>query len=159
MTPDIISENHIQTLNFIISTLHRHKIKYQVTGGLAGNLYGSAWPLHDIDLEVAQKDMERVASLFRDCTIRPLARFVDEEFDLMLLTLRVGEVEVDINQAEDAFVFTKEGIRIQLDTDLSRAKEISFLGLTLYVQPLEELIKYKDLLGRKEDVLDLSRLR
>lgn len=159
MIPDIISENHIQTLKFIISTLDQHKIKYQVTGGLAGNIYGSTWPLHDIDLEVAQKDMERVASLFRDCTIRPLARFVDEEFDLMLLTLRLGDVEVDINQAEDAFVFTKEGVRIQLDTDLSRAKEISFLGLKLHVQPLEELIKYKDLLGRKEDVLDLSRLR
>ncbi len=159
MTSDIISESHIQTLNFIISTLDRHKIKYQVTGGLAGNIYGSTWPLHDIDLEVAQKDMERVASLFRDCTIRPLARFVDEEFDLMLLTLRLGDVEVDINQAEDAFVFTKEGARIQLDTDFSKAKEISFLGLTLYVQPLEDLIRYKELLGRNEDVLDLTRLR
>lgn len=159
MSLDIISDSHIRTLKFLISTLDSHQIKYQVTGGLAGNICGSTWPLHDIDLEVAQKDMERVASLFRDCTIRPLARFVDQEFDLMLLTLRLSDVEVDINQAEDAFVFTKEGVRIKLDTDLSRAKSISFLGLTLYVQPLEALIRYKELLGRKEDGLDLIRLR
>lgn len=159
MIPDILSENHLKALKFVVFTLEKHEIAYQVTGGLAGNIYGSEWPLHDIDIEVSQKDIEQVASLFKPHVIRPLARFVDEEFDLMLVTLRVNDVEIDINQAEDAFLVTKNGQRVKFDTDLCKAIEKPFLDLTVWVQPLEDIIRYKELLGRNEDVRDLRGLR
>jgi len=112
---------------------------------------------YDIDVEVVQKDIQLVAALLRDYTIRPLSRFVDEEFDLMLLTIRIHDVEVDINQVEDAFLFTK-GIKTPLDTDISRKNRRCFLGLEMYVQPLSDLIKYKKLLVRQADVSDLIKL-
>lgn len=159
MIPEFLCENHLNALRFVVSTLQKHEIAYQVTGGLAGNIYGSEWPLHDIDIEVSRKDIEQVASLFQEYAIRPLSRFVDEEFDLMLLTLRVNDVEIDINQAEDAFVFTKDGRRVKLDTDLCKAIEKTFLGSRVWVQPLEDIIRYKELLSRSEDVRDLRGLR
>ncbi len=159
MIPHILSDNHLKALKFVLSTLKKHDIAYHITGGLAGNIYGSEWPLHDIDIEVSQKDIERVASLFMPQVIRPLARFVDEEFDLMLLTLRVNDVEIDINQAEDAFVLTAEGRRVKLDTDLCQAIEKKFCELTVWVQPLEDIIRYKEFLGRDEDVRDLKGLQ
>jgi hypothetical protein len=158
MGREIISNNHRETLKFLVEILSQHNIEYQFTGGLAGNVYGSTWPLHDIDLEVAQNDIGRVADIFKDYTVRPLSRFVDEEFDLMLLGLRINQVDVEINQVEDAWIFTN-GIRTQLNTDLSRKNKMNFLNLELYVQPLEDIIKYKNLLGRQADINDLMKLK
>jgi hypothetical protein len=158
MGREIISNNHRETLKFLVEILGQHNIQYQFTGGLAGNVYGSTWPLHDIDLEVAQNDIGRVADILQDYTVRPLSRFVDEEFDLMLLGLRINQVDVEINQVEDAWIFTN-GRRTQLNTDLSRKNKMIFLELELYVQPLEDIIKYKKLLGRAADVNDLMTLK
>lgn len=158
MIRNIISENHLKTLNLVIATFDRHNIPYQATGGLAGNIYGSKWPLHDIDIEVSQRDMAKVVELFKEYTVRPLFRFVDEEFDLMLLGLCINDIEVEINQAEDAFIFSN-GVRMRLETDLSKAKKIRFLGLDILVQPLDDIIKYKRLLSRNNDVSDLISLR
>jgi hypothetical protein len=41
MIPNMISKNHLKTLNLLIATFDRQNIPYQVTGGLAGNIYGS----------------------------------------------------------------------------------------------------------------------
>ncbi|MCC3529973.1 MAG: hypothetical protein JGK21_18590 [Microcoleus sp. PH2017_22_RUC_O_B] len=158
MIPNIISENHLKTLNLLIATFDRQNIPYQATGGLAGNIYGSQWLLHDIDIEVSQRDMAKVAELFTEYTVRPLFRLVDEEFDLMLLGLSINNIEVEINQAEDAFIFS-DGVRIKLDTDLSKANKIRFLGLDILVQPLDDIIKYKGLLNRNNDVSDLINLK
>jgi hypothetical protein len=158
MIPNIISENHLKTLSLAIATFDRHNIRYQATGGLAGNIYGSKWPLHDIDIEVSQRDMAKVVEIFREYTVRPLFRFVDEEFDLMLLGLCINDIEVEITQAEDAFIFSN-GVRIRLETDLSKAKKIRFLGLDIFVQPLDDIITYKRLLSRNNDVSDLISLR
>src|SRR5262245_4157722 len=38
---------------------------YQFSGGFAGNLHGSHWPLHDLDVEVAQQDLTRLAALMQ----------------------------------------------------------------------------------------------
>ena len=35
---------------------------YQFSGGFAGNLHGSRWPLSDFDVEVAQQDLPRLAA-------------------------------------------------------------------------------------------------
>ncbi|NJK74068.1 MAG: hypothetical protein HC942_08020 [Microcoleus sp. SU_5_6] len=154
----MISENHLKTLKLLISTFDEYQIPYQITGGLAGNIYGSKWPLQDIDIEVPQTRIAEVAELFGEYTVRPLSRFVDEEFDLMFLALRINDIDVEINQAEDAFIFS-DGIRIQLDTDLSQARRLNFCGLNLLVQPLDNIIKYKKLLKRHNDVSDLIKLQ
>jgi phosphorylcholine metabolism protein LicD len=157
MDTDIISDNHLKTIEFLVSIFNKYNIEYQFTGGLAGNVYGSTWTLHDIDIDVAQKDIQKVASILKDYTIRPLSRFVDEEFDLLLLALRINDVEVEINQAEDAFIFAN-GIKTKLNIDLSRRNKRCFLGLEIYVQSLNFLIDYKKLLGRQADVSELIKL-
>lgn len=158
MIPATISDHHWQALNFIVSTFEQYQIAYHITGGLAGTFYGSQWPVHDLDLEVSQKDIDQVAALFKPYTIRPLSRFVDEEFDLMLLTLRLHGVEVDINQVEDSFVF-HQGKRIKLNTNLDAAHCFKVGELKLRVQPLDAIIAYKELLNRNPDIADLKQLR
>ncbi|HEY9653438.1 MAG TPA: hypothetical protein V6C95_22445 [Coleofasciculaceae cyanobacterium] len=157
MNTPIISSYHLKTLKVLVATFEQHSIEYQFTGGLAGNIYGSTWPLQDIDIDVAQIDIPRVIHSFKDYIIRPFSKFIDEEFELMLLTLKMNDVVVEINQSENSFIFTK-GRRQKLDIDLSKRQKKVFLELEMYVPPLSDLIYYKQLLNRQADVRDLIQL-
>lgn len=153
----VISDNHIKALKIVIPILNEHNITYRVTGGLAGNLYGSQWQLHDIDIEVAQSDINKIVELFQEYLVIHLMRLVDDEFDLLMLTLVIHDIDVEINQAEDAFVFSQDAT-IRLNHDLSKFNTVFFEGLEIRVQPLDGIIEYKELLGRENDLHDLKQL-
>ena len=46
---------------WIVTLLRRSNIQFQVTGGLAARAYGSTRALADIDLNVASKDLDKIA--------------------------------------------------------------------------------------------------
>lgn len=153
----IISENHIKALKLVIPVFEQNNITYRITGGLAGNLYGSQWQLHDIDIGVAKKDIDKVVELFKEYIAIDLMRIVDDEFDLLMMTLEMFGVDIEIYQAEDAFVYNGD-TAVKLNGDFSIYNIIYFQGLELRVEPLEEIIHYKELLGRENDLADLRRL-
>src|SRR4029077_3676864 len=127
---------------------------YQFTGGFAGNLHGSAWPLHDLDLDVARADLPEVAERLRPYVTRPLGLYLDDEFELQLLRAEMEGVEIDVSQAEEAYA-RAGGRRVSLNTSLANRQRVPVLDLEVWVQPLEELIAYKELLGRSADLADL----
>ena len=131
---------------------------YQFTGGFAGNLHGSGWPLHDLDVDVARADLPRVVELLRPYTTWPLSLYVDDEFELQLLRAEMEGVAIDISQAEEAYARVG-GQRVPLGTSLLDRQRVSVLDLEVWVQPLRELIAYKELLGRRADVANLRALQ
>jgi hypothetical protein len=131
---------------------------YQFTGGFAGNLHGSRWPLHDLDVDVARADLLRVAELLRPYTTGPLGPYVDDEFELVLLRAEMEGQAIDVSQAEEAYARVG-GRRVPLGTSLARRERVRVLDLEVWVQPLEELIAYKELLGRSADLADLRALQ
>jgi hypothetical protein len=149
---------HIAALKKVVSVLTEHKIPHQITGGFAGNIYGSLWPPHDIDVEVTARDMPLVAELFTDYITQPLHHFINNEFDLWLIRLNIDGIEIDFNQAEECYVINRAGQKQLLCTDLNTAEEREFMGIKVSVQPLNSLIAYKTALGREADVADLSLL-
>ncbi|MBX9690426.1 MAG: nucleotidyltransferase [Candidatus Obscuribacterales bacterium] len=151
-------KKHLSVLALIAEKLESKNIPYQVTGGIAGNIHGSLQPPQDIDLEVAAADFGRVAELFADEMKQPPHHLVDDEFDLWLMTLSIDGIEIDINQVEDAFAITKDGCRVPFSTNLSRSERRQISGIEVMVQPLEDLIAYKSLIGREADIVDLSSL-
>lgn len=157
--PEIISPAQRRALLRLVSALETAGIPYQFSGGFAGNVHGSAWPLHDLDLDVPGARIGEVSALFPREVQQGPARFVDDEFDLELLRLELDGVPVDVSAADDAWIFTRAGVRTPLRIDLARAERREFCGIALYVAPLEDLIGYKQLLGRDRDVADLLRLR
>src|SRR6476659_5453745 len=90
-----------QALRRLVEILDAAGACYQFTGGFAGNLHGSRWPLHDLDVDVAEADLPRVAELLRPYTTWPLGPYVDGEFELHLLRAEMGGVEIDVGQAEE----------------------------------------------------------
>lgn len=151
-------KKYLAVLALIAGRLESQNVRYQVTGGIAGNIHGSLWPPHDIDLEVSAADFGKVAKLFAVEIKQPPHHLVDDEFDLWLMTLSIDGIEVDINQVEDAFAITKDGRRVPFLTDLNRSERRRISGIEVMVQPLEDLIAYKRLIGREADVVDLSSL-
>ncbi len=131
---------------------------YQFTGGFAGNLHGSTWPLHDLDVDVARADLPRLADLLRPYTIRPLGPYADAEFELQLLRAEADGVAIDVSQAEEAYARVG-GRRVPLGTRLELRQSVPVLDLQVWAQPLGELIAYKELLGRSADVADLRALQ
>jgi len=133
-------------------------LRYQCTGGFAGILHGSKWPLHDLDLDVAKADMAIVTAVLGGAITRHAGAYRDGEFDLVLLQAEVGGLEMDVSQVEGAKILTASGWE-HMGTDLSRREIVSWEGQSVPVIPLADLIAYKRRLpGRAADVAELSTL-
>ncbi|MFA6208376.1 MAG: hypothetical protein WCT03_05750 [Candidatus Obscuribacterales bacterium] len=152
-----ISSEQLEVVKRLVTLLNEHKVPYQFTGGLAGNIHGSKWPLHDIDLEMPRAHIELVAYLLRQHIVTPLRFYQDDEFQLVMLDLKIDEIEVDINQIEAQQICHK-GQWVPHVVDIKKAQLMPFHGLKVSVQPLDQLIAYKTILGRDKDVADLSKL-
>jgi hypothetical protein len=145
-------------LRRLVALLEGAGITYQFTGGFAGNLHGSRWPLHDLDLDVARCDCARVAELLEPYTTRPFGPYVDDEFELHLLRAEIDGMPIDVSQVEDAYA-RSNGRRLPLGTTLANRQRVRVLDLEVWAQPLGELIAYKEFLGRAADLADLKSLR
>lgn len=136
-------------LDWIVGIMVESGIDYQITGGLAANLYGSGREVYDIDIEVSDLDVGRVGDLCREYIIWGPDRFVDDNFDLLLMTLEYGGQLIDICGIDSMY------IKGELQkVDLSE----SILIDGYRVVGLKDLIEYKRLLGREVDLLDIELL-
>ena len=142
----------------LISILDAAAACYQFSGGFAGNLHGSRWPLHDLDVDVAQRDLPRLAELLQPYTYHPLGLYEDAEFRLQLVRAQFEGVDIDVSQAEDAYG-RSGGQWVPLGTNLAHRQRVPLLDLHVWVQPLNALIAYKELIGRSADVADLRTLQ
>ena len=152
-----LTSSQERALRRLVGLLDGADACWQFTGGFAGNLHGSRWPLHDLDVDVARVDLPRAAEVLRPYTTWPLGLYVDDEFELQLLRAEVEGQEVDVSQAEEAFARIG-GRRVSLNTTLANRQRVRVLDLEVWVQPLCELIAYKELLGRSADLADLRAL-
>lgn len=143
----------------LLEALRDIGLPFQATGGLAGNLHGSRWPLHDLDFDVADAALPALAERFRAHIVRGPGPYRDAEFALELLTFRVGTVEADVAAASTVRLIDPAGIEHPAPTDLAAAVPRDFDGQTVPTMPLEALIAYKRIIGRHADVEDLERLR
>lgn len=152
-----ISSAHLKALEVIISAFDEAGIWYRATGGLAGNLYGSAWPLHDIDLDYRRTDWPRIEKLLRAYLISLPEPYVDDEFNLTMAKARIGDVELELCQLENCFVARASEWHL-LDPSPERREKRTWQHLPIWTLPLEDLIHYKEVLGRQADLEDLKRI-
>lgn len=148
---------HEQALATLLELFESRDLWYRATGGLAGNVHGSAWPLHDIDLDYRRADWPRIAEGLGALLVSPPALYEDEEFRLVMAVARISGVQVEFCQLEDCAVAGPDGWVAQ-DTDLARRDLRVFQGRALWVLPLPDLIAYKRLLGREADLRELCSL-
>ncbi len=153
----VLSQAQHDAVSILLACLDDAGVWYRVPGGLAGNVYGSRWPLHDIDVDVRKDEWTRVLAAVGDFLETPPRPYADDEFQLILANARIEGVGVDIAQLEDAFV-REDGAWTPLSPDPSRRTLLDWSDFSVWAIPLDDLIDYKTRLGRTADVEDLRHL-
>ncbi len=156
--PACMTSAQWRVLNQVVNILETHQIRYQITGGLAGNFYGSTWPVHDLDFDVLEADLARVYHSFEPWTIAPPDRQIDRDREALQLSLQMDGVAIDFTAAESAYALRGQK-RVPLKIDLTTAHRARCYGRSMWVQSLQGLIARKTLLRRSADLTELRQLR
>ena len=147
-----------QAFLWIIEILKENDIKYRISGGLSARVYGSKRKLADIDIEVRQKDVNKIYKSVKEFVVYGPKRYKDQHWDLMLMTLEYKKQEIDIASFE-AKLFnkkTKQWINRPGKFNDSNLKNV--FGLDVLVEKKRSLIKYKKILSRDVDIKDVKQL-
>jgi hypothetical protein len=144
---------------WIISILRKHKIPFHITGGFAANIYGSTRPLADIDIEVSNENVYKIQQEVLPYIIYGPQRYKDNEFDLLLMTLKYKNQEIDICGICDQKLFDKQLKKwTEEKIDLSKSTKKKVYNFFVSVMPLKDLILYKKKIARDVDVADVNFL-
>src|SRR3954451_25290390 len=134
LTGGVLTLDQINAVFILVDLFARLRIPYRCTGGLAGNFYGSRWPLSDIDLDLRGSDMPVVAEALGPAVTMSPRRGVDEEFNIQLLRARLYEVEVELIEAEEGFI-KLGGVWDPVDVDVTQAEELHWDGRYIRLIP------------------------
>lgn len=144
-------------LKWIVSILEEREIPFQIDGGLAAKIYGSNRPLADIDMIIPNKDIETLAPMLKDYIKFGPVRYKDGNWDLLLVSLRYMDQDIDISGADEAKIFDKtSGQWILTKTEFDKSEVGELFGMHLPVIPKEQLIREKIQLSRPVDIEDVN---
>jgi hypothetical protein len=145
--------------NWIVDLLERHRIPFQISGGLAARIYGSDRPLADIDIGIPDSSFSVLLPEVEHYLIYGPKRYVDQEWDLNLMTLKYKNQKIDI-AGRDAIQFfdKKSSSWVAGHKDLTVYEMREVYGRTVPVIPKNALIAYKKKLDRDVDLLDIQAL-
>ncbi len=156
---DIDVKNTEGAFKWIVGLLQKHSIPFQISGGLAARLYGSTRDLADIDIGIPD---DRFDDLYRDVKqyiIYGPERYLDDEWDLKLMTLKYQGQEIDIAGRDNIKIFDKSNkIWTPAHRDLTISEDKEVYGIIVPVIPKESLIAYKSKIARYVDLEDIRQL-
>jgi hypothetical protein len=143
---------------WIIDILEDQNIEYEISGGLAARIYGSNRELADIDIEVADADIVKIAPLVKKHIIFGPARYKDANWDIELMTLRYEGQEIDL-AGIGAKIFNKQTKEWEfLAGSLRDAEMKEIFGRLVPVESRDSLVAYKTKLAREVDLEDIKQI-
>jgi hypothetical protein len=152
-------ENSVKAFHWIIDLMERHRVPFQITGGLAAWVYGSDRELADIDVDVPEEWIPKLfpfVNRYVEFGPRP---FKDEYWELDLMRLKYQGQPIDLGGAYRAKVFDKTLQQwVAVPADFSKAEHRSIFGRIVPIVARELLLDYKRKLGREVDLLDIAHL-
>jgi hypothetical protein len=152
-----MKRNTKKAFNWIVKILQKHKISFEITGGLAARVYGSKRKLADIDIEIPNKRFEDLLPYVQKQIESGPRRYHDHSFNLLLMTLKYDNQLIDISGASDEKIYDKKHRHWLKDKiDFSKAILKKIFEHIVPVESKKELIKYKSRISRKVDKEDLS---
>jgi hypothetical protein len=150
-------KNTENAFKWIIGLLQKNKIPYQLSGGFAARIYGSNRPLYDIDIEIPDKYFDKLLPYVKDYLVYGPQRYLDETFDLLLMTLKYQGQKIDISGCETDRLFNYQTKQWEFcDTKINDVVEKELYGLTVPVIKLQDLVTYKEKIRRPTDLEDVK---
>jgi hypothetical protein len=146
-----------EALRWIIGILNSKEIQFQVTGGFAARSYGSNRELADIDIDINDKDFDKIINDVKQYIVFGPEQYTDDNWNLKLITLDYGGQIIDIGG--EPMVFDKGKKEwILVKTDFSNSTHMNIYGIDIPVIKKESLVEYKRKLLREVDVEDIRGL-
>lgn len=146
-------------LEWVISQLEEAGVPFQVAGGLAALAHGASRPLNDIDIYVPEGALERLRSELADHHSHGPHRYRDQQWDCYFM--EVGYEGEEIELAEAPRTRYRKGPRDawhQADIDFNNPVIREVFGVEIPVMPVDQLVAYKQKIGRPVDREDLDEL-
>lgn len=153
----MFAEHTLEALRWMTSLLEAHQIRYQLSGGFAGKLYGSPRPLNDIDFDVPDDAFPILEPHFRPYLLYGPDRFRDEKWDILLMTLNYRGQEIDVSGGTTARM-TAQGDAPWLESpsDFSSSMVMPLEDMILHVIPPRDLAAYKSHLNGAHQAIDID---
>lgn len=148
-----------QTFRWIIDILNRHNVPFVVTGGLAAKSYGSPRPLNDIDIEIHQKDFDKILDDVRPYIVEGPGPSKDEWWDEFVLVLNHNGQDIDITAGDVIKIHdVRTGEWKAIPTDFTDVEQRKIFGLTVPVSSRPVMIAYKSMLAGEQHQIDLRAI-
>ncbi len=147
-------------LKWITEILKKHDVQFQISGGLAAHIYGAEREVNDIDIDIPEEQMELIVSDIQDFITFGPADYIDEKWNLKLITLNYKGQEIDIGGAYKTKIFDdKSQSWISSPADLNSSEIHTFQGIELPVVEPKSLIAYKSLLNGEHQKSDIEAVK
>jgi hypothetical protein len=149
-----------QALRWIVDILNRHQVPFQIVGGLAARAYGATRLLHDIDLYIPMSRFPDIQPDVADYVIWGPEHQKDGHWDLVYVKIDYDGQRIEIGDGDNTKIYdAKTGSWIKQKIDFAGFEMIELYGVVVPVIPKQQLIKYKTILSREVDDMDLSQIR
>lgn len=144
---------------WIVGLLRKHRILFRISGGFAANIYGSKRSLADIDIEVHDEKIFVLRKDVKKYIVYGPKQYRDDEWDLLLMTLRYKNQEIDIFGVDSLKMHNKKiGKWVKQKFDLLKATRKKVHGCIVPIIPLKDLIDYKRKICTPVDIQDINAL-
>ena len=150
----------------VFRALNIAKINYVVCGGAAVVLFGFARLTIGLDLIVGldEVNLERLYEVLKQLNYQPSIPIKKEEFvrkeKLRRLAIEKNMKVVSFHNLEDPFKVIDIGVNLpQVSEILKSKKYIKVDNLNIPTISINNLIKMKENLGRKQDLIDVENLK
>ena len=148
-----------EAFRWIVRILKRHKIPFEIAGGLAAETYGSKRPLADIDIDLNEKNYKKIMKEVKPYIKFGPGIFKDKHWNLELITLKYKGQYIDLAGIVHTKIFDSNKRKwVVLKSHLSRAHLKKVYGINVPIEDEKELISYKRELNRKVDKIDIKNL-
>lgn len=149
-----------KALGWIVSLLQKHEAPFQITGGFAARIYGAKRPLNDIDIDIPENMIELLVPEIRQYIIFGPGRYIDERWDLKLITLNFDTQEIDIGGAFETKIFDDNNNQWKhMPAHFERAQICTVFGMKIPVIAPEDLIAYKKLFSGEHQKVDIEAVK
>lgn len=149
-----------EALQWILGILEKHNSLYEISGGLAAITYGSKRELADIDIDIPSDKFREVVEEVKPYIFQGPDWYHDKNWDLFYAKLEYAGQKIDICDGDSFKIVDDKTGEIVIDgIDFSELETREVFGIKVFVMPKEKLIRYKSVLGRDVDKLDIQQIK
>jgi hypothetical protein len=152
-------KNTESAFKWIVGLLTRNNIPFQISGGLAAKHYGANRPLYDIDIDIKGNNFDKLLPFAKNYILYGPKRYLDDSFDLQLLTLEYQGQRIDLGASENSKIYNSKTKQWQeCETNFDLFQEFEIYGLKVPVITWQALVKYKEIIRRPTDLEDVAAI-